>query len=191
VALNFGRYLDRLGVRGAGFGRQPALLDTVQPVLLVGDVSGIVPKPWPRSYMIGTHKQAGGAAYASVLVQTPQQLWIRQANLSGESNVACVFNTGLAGVAAPVLANTIPMVPQLLDAEADIEALWLSGEVGAPDPNTLADLPTLKLTTNSSTVNVFDIMVPAGGWLQIRWALLGLTSAAWFLVSELPSETPG
>jgi len=179
--LNFGRYLERLGIKT---GHQPVLLDTIQPVLLVGDQRNLVSRSLLCSYLVGASEPPSAAQFGAFLVQTPVPLSV-DLYLGGASSGLAAIEIG-AGV-APVINSPTVLVAQRFRPETAPEAQWLSGDLVAA-PSEL--LPALGVTSTSSTRLAPRIYVPAGGWLLGTYGNFGSAFRWTARVDELPNELP-
>lgn len=179
--LNFADYLHRLGFKT---GHQPVLLDTVQPVVVVGNLPHLVSRPMLSSYLVGGAVPPTIATFATVLVSTPVPLHLKEIVLAMSTTSQIGVDIGVAP--PPAQAAVTVITPRLFDATQPAKAVWTTGDDGA---GIAIGQPTYSVGTQSNII-VHDLWVPAGGWLEFRCGSVTNTIRWTAVVDEYPNETP-
>lgn len=177
-AVNFGRWLDRLGFKHT---EQPTFSQSVTPVSLVQDQSQLVSLSLGPSGVVGcTMPLPAVGEFGTVQFFGPSPAEIGLVlGLTGTGDFAVSIGADGSTLAALTGAATLPM--QIFQGGGDIR-VQRGSVVAAPS----ADVPTLRVPTSLGTVNRF--IKPAGGWMQVsaRAANTIYHIAAW--IYEHPTE---
>lgn len=180
MPLNLSKYLDRLGLTTE---QQPHLLDTLQPTVLVADLSHLASNPQQCSYVVGGSGAAGAGAFCALQVLTPVPLCVRfLATINTNTNVRMEIGVGLPSIA---LANPVNVTPQLFQTRA-AQARWQFGDAVAALG---VGFPTRRvLSTINAGVFSPPLIVPAGGFATWTMDIANSTLHMEVRVDELPGD---
>lgn len=180
-SLDFSKWLERLGLK---IQAQPPVLQSVQPVVIVGDHTHLVTKPLLTSYLVGSSIVSGAGMFPSITGTAPVPMrckFVSFANSVATSNLMFALSAGPPGA----LANPTILVPQLMRPAGIPQARWIVGDQAVAPVNSL---PAIRIGTSSGLASVSDIFVPAGGNLTMTNSQ-ALSALVWvMLVDELPNE---
>jgi len=185
---NLSEYLRRLGLQTAG--EQPQLLDSVQPVLIAGDVSGLttpfVPAlAWAGRLFIGTVAERTGFAIRS---NSPGGTFIRSLRLSTSDAGTWIWNI-LEPPVPHVFSSGGLALPLIQMGPVDCNALVRVGSTvsGTLSANTE---PTISSGSNMALfIDEFYLAPHQELYGEIFLDNLGMSIAV--LLQDVPVQIPG
>ena len=181
TALNFGRYLNRLGLKQTD---QPPILHSVQPVSLVADHSQLVSPALDIAGVIGGTQPLQVGELSAFVFASSVPTWIYP-HLSTSAAVDIAVELSILA-ARPILNGPVDLFPQLFSQPLNQvpKIIGLKGSrAAAVDPT-----KALFRMPNGDGFGATDrFLIPAGGWIMFQSTAAVILSCG-CLFYEMPNE---